>query len=279
MGLLSLISRLLLDTSDYERGVNRAQTLGNRFANNVEKDIGKKLNKAFGLGGVIAGAVALKRATFDSSAELEQLAASHDLTVEQLLQIQFLAAQAGKSFDEYRRDIESTGRSLRDFARLSPVSSGAMFGAASARQINSVGAKTGGIVDFFTGWLPREILSNMMDFWRDMFGGNSMGNMARTLGRPLPVKPNLQASGPGMFAPGLAFLNMIPAMGEVRNGFEINRRIENPHLNALQQVGAFTSQEQTTVELRTAVLVLKHVDGTLEKINSKINQPEVRLSE
>lgn len=273
MGLLSLIAKLTLDTKEFEAGVTRANSLSTRFANNLDKDVNKKINRAFGLGGLIALGGVVKRFTFDAAEELSTLASAQDLTVAQFVQIREEAERAGMSVEEFRRNVEKTGKTLKEVAEEKQLSLGAQLQEESTATLNRARRGAGGFARAI-GFGLSETLANAIDFWRDLFGGDTETRSRGALPQAQRLSAQMMSRTSG---PDPRFMSPRPDLIE-RDAFEIERKLVKPNVNALQQIGAATVREESVVELRTAVKVLRQIDGTLKKINQDQKDNDLELA-
>lgn len=259
MGLGSLIARLALDTRPYEQGLKSATSKSIDFGNNLDRQLGSKLKNIFGFAGLLAAGRTIQKFSFGAIAELKNLANANDLTVAQLVTIQEAAARAGMSFAEFSREVKKNGETLREFATAKGGSSEDAREAQNAAEATAVLSGAG------------EFLLNKFKHDGAVFAGKVADGIAVLMGRGDIIKARYarrasedpfaaRATGE-LFGPDLPPDQRLP-------GFELSKRTFAPNANALQQIGAFSATDQTTHEVRTAVTVLKSIDGTLKKVSS-----------
>ena len=108
MDLMTLQARLLLDSSQYEQGLDNSEKRATSFGSKLKKGLGAVAKVgAVAVAGAVAASVALGKKAFDAYANYEQLAGG----VETLfgtggLSLEEYAAKQGKSVDKVRKKYE-----------------------------------------------------------------------------------------------------------------------------------------------------------------------------
>ena len=101
MGILSLLVKIGVDSSQFETGVKRVEGIGSRFGSNFSSAITSKLGKAFGATAVIAGVTAFAKKVTESADEIKDLAEQLNLSTDQVQRLQILAGETGITFDKF----------------------------------------------------------------------------------------------------------------------------------------------------------------------------------
>lgn len=101
MGILSLLVKIGVDSSQFETGVKRVEGIGSRFGSNFSNAITSKLGKAFGATAVIAGVTAFAKKVTESADEIKDLAEQLNLSTDQVQRLQILASETGITFDKF----------------------------------------------------------------------------------------------------------------------------------------------------------------------------------
>jgi hypothetical protein len=101
MGILSLLVKIGVDSSQFETGVKRVEGIGSRFGSNFSSAITSKLGKVFGATAVIAGVTAFAKKVTESADEIKDLAEQLNLSTDQIQRLQILAGETGITFDKF----------------------------------------------------------------------------------------------------------------------------------------------------------------------------------
>jgi hypothetical protein len=101
MGILSLLVKIGVDSSQFETGVKRVEGIGSRFGSNFSSAITSKLGKVFGATAVIAGVTAFAKKVTESADEIKDLAEQLNLSTDQVQRLQILAGETGITFDKF----------------------------------------------------------------------------------------------------------------------------------------------------------------------------------
>ena len=97
MGVLSLLVKLGLDSSAFEMGVKRAQSVGERFGSSFKSAIAGKLGAALS----IAAIGAFTKNVIQAADEISDLSEQLNLTTDQVQRLQILAGETGVTFDKF----------------------------------------------------------------------------------------------------------------------------------------------------------------------------------
>ena len=106
MGILSLLVKIGVDSSQFETGVKRVEGIGSRFGSNFSNAITSKLGKAFGATAVIAGVTAFAKKVTESADEIKDFAEQLNLSTDQVQRLQILAGETGITFDKFGSVLE-----------------------------------------------------------------------------------------------------------------------------------------------------------------------------
>jgi hypothetical protein len=106
MGILSLLVKIGVDSSQFETGVKRVEGIGSRFGSNFSSAITSKLGKVFGATAVIAGVTAFAKKVTESADEIKDLAEQLNLSTDQVQRLQILAGETGITFDKFGSVLE-----------------------------------------------------------------------------------------------------------------------------------------------------------------------------
>lgn len=267
MGLMSLIARLTLDTSGFESGINRSRQKAFDFGQNLERDVGKKLNRFFGIGLFTGFIVGLKKVTFDAAKEFQDMADAADLTVGQLMRLKQMADDNAVSWEKFSKNITDSGDSLKSFAE---------------RNIPA-GDQASDVINVDTQDALR-LNRGVSGFMRrlKMFGIHAASGLSdMVLGEDLDRKHAALKTPEELRMPELNkdFMSLRGRDFETeQKGFEVTRRSISPNVNELQRVGAFAFRDENVIKLREQVTLLKQIDGTLKKISSDQQKGEFELA-
>lgn len=97
MGVLSLLVKLGLDSSAFEMGVKRAQSVGERFGSSFKTAIAGRLGAALS----IAAIGAFTKNVIQAADEISDLSEQLNLTTDQVQRLQILAGETGVTFDKF----------------------------------------------------------------------------------------------------------------------------------------------------------------------------------
>jgi hypothetical protein len=96
MGVLSLLVKLGLDSSAFEMGVKRAQSVGERFGSSFKSAVTNKLGAALS----VAAIAAYTKHIMDVAGEIKDMGEHMNLTTDQVQRLQILANDTGISFEK-----------------------------------------------------------------------------------------------------------------------------------------------------------------------------------
>lgn len=265
MSILSLLLKVGYDGSKVSAGLNSMEKEVQQKAERMQQRITNKLTKAF----VIGGTVGLVHHMFGEAKEWQEMAAANDITIAQLSRLKTLADEAGKSFDDFKASVISTGESLENFTSRQEIKGGDVAIEATANTLNK----------------GRSKLSTSMMMSIPMLNLASLAFMKT--GQDETAKP-LQSSVMAM--KHLMDENKIRAENARQSGgldtrfmslrgrdFETEHKANlltrsniAPQVNSLQQVGLMGVAQNTTVStIKESIMVLRHIDGTLERIDQR----------
>lgn len=106
MGILSLLVKIGVDSSQFETGVKRVEGIGSRFGSNFSSAITSKLGKAFGVTAIVAGVTSFSKKVADSADQIKDLAEQLNLSTNQVQRLQILANETGITFDKFGSILE-----------------------------------------------------------------------------------------------------------------------------------------------------------------------------
>src|SRR5689334_1248948 len=112
----NLLGRIGLNTKPLEEGLDRAEKKSVSFADRVEKKVGKKLDKAFGVG-LVTGAVIgqihqfmdVFKAAPERAAEIQELMDKYKLGAESIQALEIAAKEAGLPVEDFLKTIADSG--------------------------------------------------------------------------------------------------------------------------------------------------------------------------
>jgi len=97
MGILSMLVKLGLDSSQFEMGIKRAQSAGDKFGSSFKSSITSKIGGALSIAAVTGFAHSVSKAADDISDLSEQLNVSTD----NVQRLQILAGETGVAFEKF----------------------------------------------------------------------------------------------------------------------------------------------------------------------------------
>lgn len=123
MNLFNLVGKLILDTSDYDKGINDAKNKNAELA----EDTGKNALIAAGKWALIVAAIAkvgnsIKGLIVDSTQyvdNIKNMAQIYGYSVQEIQEMQSVAEQSGKSLERVLRGIKSSGQTAAEYLGLS----------------------------------------------------------------------------------------------------------------------------------------------------------------
>lgn len=95
MGVLSLLVKLGLDSTAFEMGVKRAQSVGEKFGNSFKSAVTSKIGAALS----VAALAAYTKSIIDAAGEIKDMGEQMNLTTDEVQRLQILAGDTGVSFD------------------------------------------------------------------------------------------------------------------------------------------------------------------------------------
>jgi len=269
MGFLNLILKAGYDGSAAEAGLRSLDKKVVEQSLRTQARIKANLLKAFVVGGT---ATVLSR-FFGDARQQAELASANDITIAQLSMLEVMAARAGKSFEQYRHEIEKTGESVAMFASkhqhgaLQELEQSGSEGFNSIRGIGSLMWKAlkltslPGLIGI--NRLTNEDLGADKSFPAFREASKAIERLRKTAEDN--AEKDRKAMGPNpayMSRAGIDYDTLHNVM------LETSRNRLNPDVNDLQQVGLMGVNQNSIVDIqREQVQVLRHIDGTLEKIS------------
>lgn len=240
MGFGSLIAKLMMDSSDFQRGINDAQKKAFSFGDNLEKTVGNKLKAAFGAGAIISA----MRSVINHVEEMTEKAKELGITVEELQK------QNGETFGRISNETANfVDESTRGFGKVANI-------------LKNLFAETLRVNPFA---MAANLISRKLDP-----EGAAERQAAAVPGAPGPLASFTGRAG-GMTGPDNPFTNPM-------NAFELSRKTFSGHANSLQQIGAESGVKQQTVELKTLVQVVRDSNFVLKKIEAKTGSENLVLA-
>jgi hypothetical protein len=97
MGILSMLVKLGIDSSQFEMGIKRAQGLGERFGTTFKGAVASKLGAALS----VAAIAAFTKNVIESADKIQDLSEQLNLTTDQIQRLQILAGETGVPFDKF----------------------------------------------------------------------------------------------------------------------------------------------------------------------------------
>lgn len=96
MGVLSLLVKLGIDSTAFEMGVKRAQSVGERFGSSFKSAVTSKLGAALS----VAAVAAYTKSIIDAAGEIKDMGEQMNLTTDEVQRLQILAGDTGVSFEK-----------------------------------------------------------------------------------------------------------------------------------------------------------------------------------
>jgi len=97
MGILSMLVKLGIDSSQFEIGIKRAQGLGERFGTTFKGAVASKLGAALS----VAAIAAFTKNVIESADKIQDLSEQLNLSTDQIQRLQILAGETGVTFDKF----------------------------------------------------------------------------------------------------------------------------------------------------------------------------------
>lgn len=96
MGILSMLVKIGVDSSAFDAGLKRAQSVGERFGSSFKASVTTKLGAAFS----VAAITAYTKHMMDLAGEIKDMGEQMNLTTDEVQRLQILANDTGVSFDK-----------------------------------------------------------------------------------------------------------------------------------------------------------------------------------
>jgi hypothetical protein len=106
MGILSMLVKLGIDSSQFEMGIKRAQSVGEKFGNSFKSAVTSRLAAALSIAAVTGFAQSVTKAADDISDLSQQLNVSTD----DIQRLQTLANETGIDFQQFASILEKTSK-------------------------------------------------------------------------------------------------------------------------------------------------------------------------
>jgi hypothetical protein len=97
MGILSMLVKLGIDSTQFEMGIKRAQGLGERFGTTFKGAVASKLGAALS----VAAIAAFTKNVIESADKIQDLSEQLNLSTDQIQRLQILAGETGVTFDKF----------------------------------------------------------------------------------------------------------------------------------------------------------------------------------
>jgi hypothetical protein len=97
MGILSMLVKLGIDSTQFEMGIKRAQGLGEKFGTTFKGAVASKLGAALS----VAAIAAFTKNVIESADKIQDLSEQLNLTTDQIQRLQILAGETGVTFDKF----------------------------------------------------------------------------------------------------------------------------------------------------------------------------------
>jgi hypothetical protein len=97
MGVLSLLVKLGLDSTAFEMGVKRAQSVGEKFGSSFKSAVTSKLGAALS----VAAVTAFTKNIIETADRISDLSEQLNLTTDQVQRLQILAGETGVTFEKF----------------------------------------------------------------------------------------------------------------------------------------------------------------------------------
>jgi hypothetical protein len=106
MGILSMLVKLGIDSTQFEMGVKRAQSVGEKFGNSFKSAVTSKLAGALSVAAVTAFASSVAKAADD----IRDLSKQLNVNTDNIQRLQILASETGVSFEQFASILEKTAK-------------------------------------------------------------------------------------------------------------------------------------------------------------------------
>jgi hypothetical protein len=97
MGILSMLVKLGIDSTQFEMGIKRAQGLGEKFGATFKGAVASKLGAALS----VAAIAAFTKNVIESADKIQDLSEQLNLSTDQIQRLQILAGETGVTFDKF----------------------------------------------------------------------------------------------------------------------------------------------------------------------------------
>ena len=97
MGILSMLVKLGIDSSQFEMGIKRAQGLGEKFGTSFKGAVASKLGAALS----VAAIAAFTKNVIESADKIKDLSEQLNLTTDEIQRLEILAGETGVTFDKF----------------------------------------------------------------------------------------------------------------------------------------------------------------------------------
>ena len=106
MGILSMLVKLGIDSTQFEMGIKRAQSVGDKFGNSFKSAVSSRLAGALSVAAVTAFAHSVAKAADD----IGDLSAQLNVSTDDIQRLQILASETGVSFEQFASILEKTAK-------------------------------------------------------------------------------------------------------------------------------------------------------------------------
>ena len=97
MGILSMLVKLGIDSTQFEMGIKRAQGLGEKFGSTFKGAVASKLGAALS----VAAIAAFTKNVIESADRIQDLSEQLNLSTDEIQRLQILAGETGVTFDKF----------------------------------------------------------------------------------------------------------------------------------------------------------------------------------
>lgn len=97
MGILSLLVRIGIDSADFETGIKRIQSIGDKFGSNFKTAVTNKLGAALS----VAAITGFSRSVIELGDHIDSLAEQFNISTDELQQLQALSSKTGISLESF----------------------------------------------------------------------------------------------------------------------------------------------------------------------------------
>lgn len=123
MNLFNLIGKLVLDTSDYDKGIEEAKGKNSEFVESTGKSTAAAVAKWAAVAAAVAKVIStVKKLVVDSTQyadNIKNMAQIYGYSVREIQEMQSVAEQSGKSLERVLRGIKSSGQTAAEYLGLS----------------------------------------------------------------------------------------------------------------------------------------------------------------